>query len=909
MTVQPMNDETRQLITHLHRGGKFGYFWTVDEEQIRIIKRGKRAGQEERVKLTTWFRIARMPAPPNGETQHVYFGVHPTVCTPQERKNYETGEVYKPNKKYVRAVIGEIAAVNCLFGEFDAKHFKDGKIGALEHIARLPVAPSVSVDSGGGYHCYWLLFDPFIIGSDADRTMIKRLQNRWVAFIGSDVDAKDLARVLRVPGRKNIKPAYAPHYPEVMITEADFSRLYSIDELAALIPEVVREIPEREAYTPPRDVPEGRYSAYVDAAYQGEIGEVRAAQNGYKHYAVRNAAIKLAGLLWTGCITEAEIEHGIYNAVESRANDAAAAKQTILDGIAYGKDYPREIKDKPMSATQNTDQDTDAQQKPAQRAKEGDTRHTAPTADKALLLPSQVIMHKLHDAGFRFALDLSSGTVEVNGKPIDDITRAKIRTYALDAELKPLSAIEDVYTANAFENAYHPIKDYLNALKWDGSDHILEFAHHFTSDDPHVKYDDGLVAPLHFVYLKRWLVGAVAKVLDCHQNLMLVLSGPQGIGKSELARWLCSGIPDRFIEAPLDVHDKDSNVRLMSRFIWEVSELDATTRRADVSALKAFITTNLVTVRKAYGHHDTIKPAIASMIGTVNPGSGFLADESGSRRFYVTNITRIDWNYTNIDVGQIWAQAVALFRAGEPWRLLPNEADVQSVQNQSYTVDTPLEGWIARFFDTDAGDECLMTAADIITHLADKGVRLTGTDKSNAMEISRILKNKGVEKIRSGLWRGYRGITPLADGDVTTYDNLKRKVVMKHKALESQNDNLDNLDNLKINKAEMDPHTTAAPQGYERNQKKDVCGDLGCQGCHVARRNASESTILPCQPLDSRLTKVVTNGHEVVTNGQILRTVAVAPRYKYAQHQQVIIDEATREEAAQLVADEFGAND
>jgi hypothetical protein len=141
------------FLAHLQRGGAYGYWWTLDEEKTYVITRGPRAGQREKCKHTYWWPVGKPLPIPSGATELVYFGVHPTRAIPQERTNKKTGEVYTPKPEYTRAEIAEIAAVNCLFAEFDAKDFAEGKIGALEHIAQLPVKPTVLIDSGGGYHC------------------------------------------------------------------------------------------------------------------------------------------------------------------------------------------------------------------------------------------------------------------------------------------------------------------------------------------------------------------------------------------------------------------------------------------------------------------------------------------------------------------------------------------------------------------------------------------------------------------------------------------------------------------------------------------------------------------------------------------------------------------------------------
>lgn len=373
-------DTFRTLLAHLHRGGAYGYWWVLDEVNTYTITRGPRKGQHEACKRTSWWPVDKPLPLPTGATEHVYFGVHPAAQIPQSRTHRTTGEIYTPKPERTRPLVNEIAAVNCLFAEFDAKDFANGKTGARAHIDRLPLQPSVLIDSGGGYHAYWLLAATCTLTND-NRAQVKDLQNRWAQFVGSDDGAKDLARVLRVPGRPNVKAAYAPDYPMVRFVFADFARLYARDALADAIPAHVTATPEYEQkpFTPTP----GDHSAYVQAAYNGEVQAVATALDGQKHYTVRNAAIKLAGLLWTGRITEHEIEDGLFAAIEGRAKDPSAARQTILDGIAYGKARPRTIKDRAPQqrngthAPDNEDEGNEGDEAPADENR--------PTIDRSTL--------------------------------------------------------------------------------------------------------------------------------------------------------------------------------------------------------------------------------------------------------------------------------------------------------------------------------------------------------------------------------------------------------------------------------------------------------------------------------------------------------------------------------------------
>ena len=263
-----------ELLNHLHRGGACAYWWTPDGKAF-IGDDGK----EHHAKLSQWYPVRnRCAIPAAWADKNVYWNVHPCTGIPptnsrgQERKPYQ-----------VRGQLAYIAAINCLFAEFDG-----GADDALRRLEDLPYYPSAVIHSGGGLHCYWLLEYTQPV-TDTNRAALAYLQAAWVDLVGADDGAKDLARVLRVPGTYNRKPSRRlpdGSFPQVTMLEFNPYRMYDLGRLAALVP----------PYRPPDPKPAGTPVGAPGGA-GGGAGAIRWAyanlQTGSRHERARWLACAL----------------------------------------------------------------------------------------------------------------------------------------------------------------------------------------------------------------------------------------------------------------------------------------------------------------------------------------------------------------------------------------------------------------------------------------------------------------------------------------------------------------------------------------------------------------------------------------------------------------------------------------
>lgn len=372
------------------------------------------------------------------------------------------------------------------------------------------------------------------------------------------------------------------------------------------------------------------------------------------------------------------------------------------------------------------------------------------------------------DLGYTFRLNDLDDKLEVNGERLTDVIEAAILSRLHARQLRNVDVARRAFITEAAANRYHPVKEYLEKLKWDGKDHIAELSAFLPDAHSPITYPDGTKRTAFHAFFRRWGIGAIAKVYDSRsgQNAMFILDGIQGKGKSYFVKWVCSPLPELHFEGAIKPDDKDYLGYLTTRWIWEVGELGATMRRADREALKAFVTLQEATYRPSYGRYPLHKPALASFIGTVNLEGELLNDPTGHRRFWPVNITNIDWTYTKkIDINQVWAQAYALYRAGEPWRLSNEEHRAHQEITALYEVEDILEGHIYKWFDVAPGNEEMYSHTTDIIHILRTYGDVKGADRSLSMQLAITLKKMGLEKRkRNNVW-GYVGLTQKTDSN------------------------------------------------------------------------------------------------------------------------------------------------
>lgn len=278
-----------------------------------------------------------------------------------------------------------------------------------------------------------------------------------------------------------------------------------------------------------------------------------------------------------------------------------------------------------------------------------------------------------------------------------DEDTAGLRLY-LEAQYDGLSGKDIIETAltNAFQaQKKHPVRDWLNALPlWDGIPRAEKvFIDCLGAED----------TQLNRVLTMTLLVAAVSRVMTpgIKFDQMIVLSGPQGIGKSKLIAALCPD-PRWFNDSLRDFSNKDAFLQLQGSWLVEFAELTPN-RRSELDETKAFITKTADKYRPPYARHSVLVPRQCVFIGTTNEHQ-FLHDPTGDRRSWpiacgVQPPTKsIDRDLPG-ELEQIWAEVMAAYHAG--WPLVLDAVLEQEMERvrESFREDDAIEDAVLAFLE------------------------------------------------------------------------------------------------------------------------------------------------------------------------------------------------------------------
>lgn len=249
-----------------------------------------------------------------------------------------------------------------------------------------------------------------------------------------------------------------------------------------------------------------------------------------------------------------------------------------------------------------------------------------------------------------------------------------------DYGLKSRQDFADALKNVSMRNKFHPVRELLDSLTWDGEEHIRKLLPEYLgAEDSDYTYQ----------VMRLWMLGAVSRVYKPGNKFdyTIILQGSQGIGKSTFLKLMA--LDDSWFNDSLDSLDSDKAVQsLTGSWIIELAELKSLARTAGgVESVKRFLTATQDKYRIPYERRADTFYRQCVFAGTTNKDD-FLQDETGNRRFLIIH-TGVTKPFKSLfipeamdDIKQAWAEAVHIWKNEDPQLILPENCMQQAKELQ-----------------------------------------------------------------------------------------------------------------------------------------------------------------------------------------------------------------------------------
>ena len=259
-----------------------------------------------------------------------------------------------------------------------------------------------------------------------------------------------------------------------------------------------------------------------------------------------------------------------------------------------------------------------------------------------------------------------------------------------------IDAALDIHAAT---HAFNEVQDYIEGLTWDGTPRL---------DTLFIDYLGAEDSLYNRTVCRKAFVAAVARAMlpGCKYDNMLILCGPQGIGKSTLLDKMSLGF---FNDSIRTFEGKEASELLQGVWLVEIAELDAF-RRSDVTCIKQFLSLRADRYRAAYGRHVKDLPRCCVFFGTCNQVD-FLQDTTGNRRFWPVDVGIVPHDKTVFNdltddvIRQVWAEAKVRWQMGESLYLTGEVEALARDKQEEHREASVQEGLILEFIERPVPDD------------------------------------------------------------------------------------------------------------------------------------------------------------------------------------------------------------
>ncbi len=317
-----------------------------------------------------------------------------------------------------------------------------------------------------------------------------------------------------------------------------------------------------------------------------------------------------------------------------------------------------------------------------------------------------------------FRYNVVLGKIEYRRKNTSDFV--EMDDYILNSLARGLGEVDIKCSPAQLDNilksditpSYDPFKEYLQKLPvWDGTvDNIAELANTVETTNTSFWQD----------CLKRWLVAMVGSLEDKNtvNHTVLILVGPQGSGKTT---WIDKLVPSQlrnnyYYSGTIKLDSKDTVIMLSESIVINLEEISSLTP-TQLNELKEIITKKQIRLRRPYGRVNETLPRRASFTGSTNDKS-ILSDTTGSRRFLVFDVKKIDYQHC-VDINLVISQALSLYRQGFKFWFDETEIPIINQNNEQYREVTAEEELLLQLFSpcNEMGATDFLTTTQIMVEL------------------------------------------------------------------------------------------------------------------------------------------------------------------------------------------------
>lgn len=323
--------------------------------------------------------------------------------------------------------------------------------------------------------------------------------------------------------------------------------------------------------------------------------------------------------------------------------------------------------------------------------KQGNIEPTIPNfeliIDNDPRLKTRFVYNEFEDRTFgQLPLPWDKGTDYRDLKDIDDSNLESFITKQY--KIHHASNIKKAFDNVCYRYKTHPVREYLDTLKWDGTARLEMLLTDFMGAED-TEYTRTVI--------RKSLVACVTRIYRPGTKFdnAIILVGPEGIFKSTLisklgGKW--------FSDSFMGVAGLDAMQQLQGTWLMEMPEL-AGLKKADVTAIKSFLSKTMDKYRSSYGRRNNVHPRQTVFFGTTNELTPLKGD-TGNRRFWpvaVKGVPRQKFEELNVD--QVWAEAKHLYNMGEDLDLPEHiRAEAKEIQKK-HTESDSRAGLIANYLD------------------------------------------------------------------------------------------------------------------------------------------------------------------------------------------------------------------